>query len=263
MISPVTLRNAHWAIIILLEVLLLFYLVRQKRYRSHPAFFRYILLTILQSGLLVITYHYLGEKSEPSYQISWFSQAVVVSARWLAVIEIARRTLARYTGIWGLASRILMALSASVVAYAIVSSRSAWKLLFLNADRAAEFGIAVFIVCVFLFVRYYRVDMQRFERMLAIGFGLYSCFAVINDSIFENWIHAAGTSWTYLNMLTYLATVLLWIGAVRTSPEESIATNEPAVKPELYGDLSQKLNSRLHLLNNRLNRLFRSEDSHL
>jgi hypothetical protein len=263
MVAPLILRDLYWGLTVLLEGMLLLYLVRRKRYRSHPAFFRYIVLIIVQSGILAITYVYLGEHSESTYRISWATQGIVICARWLAVIEIARRTLARYAGIWALANRILLALSACVLAYSIVTSRSAWTLVFLNANRAMALCIAAFIVVMFVFVRYYRVEMLRFERMLAIGFCLYSCFAVINDSILETWLGAVATLWTYLDMLTFLASLLLWIGAARTSPESSSIVTEPVVKSELYWDLAQKLNSRLHLLNHRLNHLFRSEDSHL
>jgi hypothetical protein len=261
--APQLLRDLSWAITVALEVFLLSYLVRQKRYLSHPGFFCYIVLIILQSGALAITYHYLGEDSEPTYRISWAGEGLVICARWLAVIEIARRTLAKYSGIWALVTRILLVLSACVLAYAILSSGSVWQLAILNADRAVELCIATFIVCMFLFVRYYRVEMQRFERMLAIGFCLYSCFSVINLSIFESAIHAYGNLWRYLDTLAFLATVVLWIGAARTSQAVSRITRQKVVKPESYEELAQQLNSRLHLHNNRLNRLFRSEDPHL
>jgi hypothetical protein len=263
MIDPTLLRNVNWALTTILEVVLLVYLVLQKRYLSYPAFFFYVVLIILQSAAVALTYHYWGEKSEEAYRISWGSQAFVICARWLAVIEITKKTLAKYSGIWALVTRILLLLTVCVLAYTILTSPKILDLLVLNADRALELGVATFIVCMFLFVRYYRVDMQRFERMLAIGFCLYSCSQVINDTIYEAHLQVGGTLWTYLSTLAFLATLLLWLGAVRTSPATVGVANELPVRPELYGDLSPKLNSRLHLLNNRLNRLFRSEDSHL
>jgi hypothetical protein len=260
--SPI-LHYGSWALTTLSEVYLFACLIRQERYRSHPAFFRYVLVAILQSVALAVTYYHFGEESEPTYKITWGSQALVICVRWLAVIEIARRTLAKYSGIWALVTRIFLVVSACVLAYAILSSGSAWNLAILNADRAMELCIATFIVCMFLFVRYYSVEMQPFERMLAVGFCLYSCFAVINNSILEGSIHNYQNLWRYLDTLAFLATVMLWIGAARTSPAASRIVRQPAVKPESYEELAQQLNSRLHLLNNRLNRLFRSEDSHL
>lgn len=263
MLAPSILRYGSWALNSLLEVYLLVCLVRQKHRLSHPAFFGYVLVAIVQSVAVALTYLRFGEDSEPSYRISWASQALVVCVRWFAVIEIARRTLAVYSGIWALVTRIFLVLSACVLAYAILSSGSVWYLAILNADRAMELCIATFIVCMFLFVRYYSVEMQRFERMIAIGFCLYSCFAVINLSIYENAIQAYANLWRYLDTLTFLATIMLWISVARSSPATSHIARQPAVKPESYEELAQQLNSRLYMLNNRLNRLFRSEDSHL
>jgi hypothetical protein len=263
MLAVSNLHYGSWALTTLLEVYLFVCLIRQKRYLSHPAFARYVLVAILQSAVLGIAYYHFGENSEPSYAIGWCSQAIVACVRWLAVIEIARRTLAKYAGIWALVTRIFLVTSVCVLAYAILSSGSAWKLAILNADRALELCVAAFIVCMFLFIRYYSVDMDRFERMLAVGFCLYSCFKVINDSVLESWIHTGGTLWMYLDTMAFLATVVLWIGAARTSPAVSRVVRQPVVKPESYEELAQQLNSRLHLLNNRLNRLFRSEDSRL
>jgi hypothetical protein len=263
MIDPTVLRNANWAFTTFLEVVLLVYLVRQKRFLSYPAFSFYVILIILQSAAIALTFRYLGESSKEAYRISWGSQAFVICARWLAVIEITKKTLAKYSGIWALVTRILLVLTGCVLAYTIFTSPNILDLVVLNADRALELCIATFIVCMFLFVRYYRVDMQRFERILAIGFCLYSCSQVINDTLYEEHLKTGGTLWTYLSTLAFLATLLLWLGAVRTSPATAQVANELTVKPEVYGDLSPKLNSRLQLLNNRLNRLFRSEDSHL
>jgi hypothetical protein len=97
--------------------------------------------------------------------------------------------------------------------------------------------------------------------MLAIGFCLYSCFFVINDSIYETVRVAFGALWNYLDMPTFTATLLLWISAVYRSAEVQDLAPSSALAPELYTDLSRKLNSRLLLLNHRLNHLFRSEDS--
>lgn len=261
MIAPLILRNLSWALTTLLELVLLFLLLRRKLYRSHPAFFIYILVAILQSGAVAFSYRYFGSQSARSYDIGWGSQAVVISARWFAVMEIARKALAEYARIWAMASRIVFVLAVCVLVYSIVSSGSRWTLLVLNADRSAELCIASFIVGMFLFVRYYRVPLSHLERTLAIGFCLYSCFFVINDSIYENWLRAVGPLWNHLEMLTYFATLLLWVGAVRRYSEKRNEDTLTVLTPEAYGKLSQKLNSRLHLLNNRLDHLFRSGDS--
>jgi hypothetical protein len=261
MSAALILRNLCWALSMLLELVLLYFLVRRKVYRSHPAFFSYILIALLQSAVVATTYRVFGQTSAASYNIAWGSQVVVICARWLAITEIAKKALGQFSGIWAMVSRILFMLGMGVLVYALVSSRDQWTLAVLTADRAVEMCIASFIVGMFVFVKYYRVEMSQMDRMLAIGFCLYSCFFVINDSIYQAWIRTAGPLWNYLESVTYLATLLLWIGAVLRHSESRIAASAPPLTPEDYLELSGKLNSRLHVLNNRLDKLFHSGDS--
>lgn len=260
MAASLILRNVSWALSTLLELVLLFFLVRRRFYRSHPAFCLYVIVAILQSAVVAASYLSFGTDSRQSYDVGWGSQAMVIAVRWGAIMEISRKTFADYSGIGAMVSRILLGLAACVLVYSIASAKTKWELVVLNADRSTELGIATFIVALFVFVRYYRVPMPDLERLLAIGFCLYSCFAVLNDSIYENWRRAAGNLWDYLDLLTFTATLLLWISAVRSYSEIPVATSPATLSPEDYGELSQKLNSRLYLLNHRLNRLFRSED---
>lgn len=259
--APLILRNLSWALTTLLEVVLLWYLVRKKLYRSHPAFFAYVLMAIAQSGIVAATYQLLGARSKVAFGIAWGTQGVVVCARWLAVMEIAKKALAAYTGIWAMASRILIGTGVCAFVYALVASRLHWYLAVLNADRAVELCTAGFIVGMFLFVRYYGIAMPALDRMLAIGFCLYSCFVVINDSIYENWLSFAGAFWNYLDLVTFMASLILWIMAARNYSAADNNVAQPELTPQLYAELSHKLNSRLVLLNNRLDHLFRSEDS--
>src|ERR1700739_2441650 len=146
-------RNLAWILTTVLELVLLFYLVRQGLYRTHVAFFLYILAAIVQSAVVASSYRYWGPRSVQSWKIAWGSQGVVVCARWLAVMEITKRVLANYGGIWGMARRILILLSLSVLIYAIAFSGSQWNLMVLNGDRAVELCMATFIVSMFLFAR--------------------------------------------------------------------------------------------------------------
>ena len=156
---------------------------------------------------------------------------------------------------------ILFAVGVCVLAYSVAWHRTRWRGMVLSADRAVEFSIACFIFCMFLFARYYRLSISGVERRLAIGFCLYSTFFVINDSIYESWRSSFGGLWNFLGILTFLASLLVWIAAVHTPIESREAEAPLAVSPEVYQQLSQELNSRLRLLDNRLNNLLRSGHS--
>jgi hypothetical protein len=261
--SALLLRDFFWAITTVLEVALLVLLVRKGLYPLYPAFCCYILFAILQSGFVALTYFYVSETSRSAYFFAWGSQAVIVCARWLAVGEIVQNTLSRFHGIWALAQRLLIIVGLTVLFFSMYTSGSRFYLVILTADRAVELCIATIIVGMFVFIRYYRIAISTLERYLAMGFGLYSCFAVINLCIYEKWINVNGPLWTQLDMVTFLASLVLWTTGVLGYAEVTDKEGPSTMTPQIYGELSEKLNSRLQALNDRLDDLFRSRSTRL
>jgi hypothetical protein len=261
MVQSSTIEHLAWIPFSLLEAILLFYLFKRKFHRIHPAFCTYITAVLCQGLLGAFATSYWGERSRQEWLVYWTAQIVVISARWLAIMEIARKVFAEYRGIQRVVKHMIIAAGACVIAYSFAFSQYHWTGMVLNADRAIELFIATFLVCMFAFARYYRLPVLNLERQLAIGFCLYSCTWVINDSIFENKPGAMWDFYYYVNVLAYLASLLLWIGAVRAPVEARSLRAEMQLSPEMYGQLSEQLNSRLNLLNHRLDHLFRSGDS--
>ena len=258
MIDPANLLDLAWALTALFEGILLILIVRRRLSYSHPAFSLYVVAVILQSGAVAGSSWYWGPRSIQNFNVVWGSQALVVCARWMAVTEIARKILAGYSGIWRMASRILFFLGVVVLIYSIAVSTNRWDLVVLNADRAVELCIAVFVVGMLLFARYYRLAMGNLERQLAVGFCLYSCSRVINVSILQSWRASMGLWWDFFGVLSYFATLAIWIDGVRKTVAIRAPEMPSVLSLDTYGKLAQQLDTRLDALNRRLNHLFRS-----
>jgi hypothetical protein len=253
-------KNLVWVLTACLQLALLFFVLRRRLYREYPAFLVYVVAATLENVVVFFTYRYWAFTSLRAWTIAWSTQAAVIGVRWFAVVEIARKIFDNYGGIRALVNRILFVLGICILAYAAVSSAKDWTQLLLYADRGVELCIAVFVVGLFVFARYYRLSISKLEGQLAIGFCIYSCSSFVNDSIFERWPHIFGGLWNYVPALSYFACLLLWIQAVRRpaeSPQPAVTTQ---ISPERYAEFSQQLNSRLSTLNNRLNHLRRTED---
>jgi hypothetical protein len=95
-----------------------------------------------------------------------------------------------------------------------------------------------------------------------VGLCLYSAFFVLNYTLLEKHIQELVNFWGFLDVLTYLATLLIWLNAVTRYEESAAHAPPPAIPKELYGKLSSELNLRLYHLNQQLNQLLRSEDQH-
>ena len=100
--------------------------------------------------------------------------------------------------------------------------------------------------------------MQPTVRTLVTGFFLYSCFRIVNDSILERWLHTYATLWNFFGTVTFLASLLLWIWALRLTQQQTTA--EPELLPEdHYRSLSPAINARLRGLNEQLSHFWYAE----
>ena len=109
-----------------------------------------------------------------------------------------------------------------------------------------------------MFARYYEVTIEPAVRSLAIGFFLYSCFAVLNDTILESWRYRYATHWNLAGMLAYLASLLLWNWAVRERQPE-ITLGPALLSQGVYQTLAPEINLRLKLLNEHLSQILGPE----
>ena len=251
-------EKALWALSILLKAGLFGMLLYRKNHRVYPYLFTYVLVALMQSLVLFTTYRVWGFYSPTSRNIAWGVQALVIAARALAVAEICRRVLARYQGIWELAWRMLLATVGLVLVYAWAVSRPNWQQAILSTDRGLELAIAVAILILFLFVKYYEIVVETTVLYLSTGLFFFSVFSVLNNTILENRLHSYATLWNLLGTLAFVASLLLWIWAVREKQPET--PSEPELMPQsAYRTLAPQINLRLRNLNEQLSQIWHVE----
>jgi len=253
-----TLQLAVWVVNTLAGVLLLLLVVGRRNDRIIPAFTLYLLTNTALNVWAFLTYKEWGYLSGRYWWFAWGMQIVAISARALAVGEYCRRLLARYRGIWNLAWRILLMCAGGLLIYSCVAAKYQWELGLIRAQRGLELAIAAVIVGALVFVRYYRVEASTADLCIGAGFCSYSCFSVLNNTIFERYLDRYATQWTTVQMLMYSVSLLLWCWALRRKlPEKA---REVELLPEgVYRALTPQINIRLEALNESLKRLWHPE----
>jgi hypothetical protein len=235
-------------------VLCILLLIR-RHYRVYPAFTFYAFLSLAQGISLFVAYRRWAFTSVEAWRIFWASQAVVISARALAVTELCRNILARYRGVWALAWRILLTSACLILLYSLVTSKQQWVSALPSAERGLDLAIASAIVGIFLFARYYTVSVDPVGRVLALGFFLFSCFGVLNNTILERLLYDYSALWNLLNSLAFLASLFLWAWALRLP--ETVPVRANILLPDaVYSSIGSEVNVRLHLLNESLNQFW-------
>jgi hypothetical protein len=230
---------------------LLIVLLVRKNYRAYPIFTFYMIANLIAGGFAYLIFRRSGFSLWALWHLGWGMQAAVIFARALAVAELCRHMLSRYVGVWGMAWRVLLGSAALVLLYSSVVGKYRWDLVVTRADRSVELAIAVVLVGVLLFVRYYRVQIDSASRLLALGFCFYSCFNVLNNTILERYLRDYVGVWNILGMTAYLMSLLLWTWALRVTQSE-VEHEQPLLSAEVYQTLVPQVNLQLRALNERL-----------
>jgi len=88
--------KALWGLMIALELAVLLLMAGKGQYRDFPAIFIYLLINLLEVPIIYAVYFFKGFGSWPAYWTAWISQAVIVTARWLAVCELCRNVMGQF-----------------------------------------------------------------------------------------------------------------------------------------------------------------------
>jgi hypothetical protein len=254
-----------WALNVGVQIGLCYLIVRRGTYKYMSLLFFYLISDLGRSAVILASYQHWGFSSWASYIVAWSTQAVVVAARGMAVAEICKNSLHQYAGIWALGWRILAIVGAVVVLYAAlapltVSKKTLWVAvvsMVLAADRGLELALVAVLLSLLIFARYYRVPLGRPHKALAVGFGLFSSVAVLNDSVLSVFLRRYISVWNGIETSSYFVVLVAWLRAFyKLVPVRPLA---PALIPQaMYDEHIPQMNERLRELNDRLRRIFKS-----
>jgi len=248
-----------WALCFALQLGLMGLLIFRRNHVIFPAFTTYLAGSLAQNVAQFLIYKHLGFRSSTAVHAAWSIRPLVEALRAMAVLEICRLVFENYRGIWAFIWRMMIVWVTLVAVLSMSFSKRALEFRILYADRAVGISVAAAIVALFVFARYYRVQAEEPLRSLAIGFFLYACFVVINDTLLEAFVMAYSPIWNFLGTVSFTSTVLVWGWALRRN------ALQPAAAPEMlpasvYRKLSPDVNRRLSALNDRLSALFDHEE---
>ena len=241
-----------------LQVVVVYCLLSRKLWPVYPGLLAYFLMNIFQGCLLFFAYRTWGYLDHRTQLLAWSSEIPVLLMRAWAIADICWLLLGSYRGVWGLAWRLLSALGLGLVCYSIVSAGRVWNQAVLRANIGLELTTVMVLVALFLFARHYEIAPSPAIRALALGFFLYSGFTVLNHKILQLWLRQYVPGWQILSTLPFIASVCLWLWAVR-QPVAKTLKDLSVLPRDVYYAFTPEVNLRLRGLNERLGRLWGPE----
>lgn len=250
-----------WAISVLVQAALFYFLFRTGNFRTLPFLTWYVALNLSQAALLLFLYSRFAPSPHYVYLLSWGSEAVTLMVQAFAATEALRLVLKPYPGIWGLSWRVLtLAGGVVVLVMAFAAGNMDWVLV--RADRGYHLTFAVAFIACQLLVRYYAITIPRAYKFLLAGFCTYSVCMVLMNTVFQSllWGRYANYRmiWDLLTMLPFaIFQVLCLVALSKRLPADVRA---PAwTSDEIYRQLTPELSEQLQLLNSRLARMWKPE----
>jgi hypothetical protein len=240
-----------WGLCFALQAGVLALLLVRGSAARFPAFTLYLAGSLAQNVAQFAFYRSWGFSSLHAGEAAWSMQGVVILLRGLAVLEVCQHVFGRYRGIWALIWRTMVIVVGltGILAMAVGNQNLEYRIL--HADRAVGLMLALAIVFLLLFARYYQVQSKEPTRSIALGFFLYSCFVVLNDTVLERLLQAYAPMWIFLGTISFIGSVLVWGWALRQSYTET--ADAPDMLPDaIYKAMSPDVNRRLSILNDRL-----------
>lgn len=256
-----TLTQMLWGLLLATQVALLGLLVWHGSYLRLRLFTLYVALNIVQGVFLAVIYPRWGFHSLLAWQTAWASQTLVIIARAGAMAELCALAISQFRGIWGLAWRVLLFSGLFILSVSIILGRHDFRVVVLTLDQGVELAIAAVCVGLFVFVKYYRLKMEKPLRLIGLGFCLYSCVFALNNALVVRLSSRYLEIWKHLNTLTFLGVVSLFIWAA-LSPM-AVTTEKPVLlAAEVYGRVIPEIHQQLSALNDQLSRVWKRQSLH-
>ncbi len=243
-----------WVSATVLELLAATMAIRHGLFRRLPVFTGYLVLLVLReiAGWFIV--YTTGYASRPAFFTYWVSQAILLSTRALVIVELCRSILRPYRGVWALTWRILLAIASVLLgaaAWIAFGSSSRFTLFILTAERGLELAVVGILIALLLISRYYEIQVQPLQRLIALGLGCYSAVQILNNSFMREFLGHYFDWWSWVRVTSFQVALILWLLALR-KPLPA-ATPAPVLLPqETYDHVTPQVSYRLRALNDRL-----------
>jgi hypothetical protein len=257
-------------------------LYARKAQRVLPLFTAYGTTMLVTTIAILIVYVKTGVGSAPAYYTYWICILVIAGMRSLAIAELCCYKLRVYRGIWGLAWRVLAALSVLFVIHAAIDTwgqPNALAIYSLTLDIDLDMASVVILVALLLFHRYYRLSLEPLQRTIAAGICFICVIDFVSDAIVRGYFAGPLFSlfterptshwysllphfykithiWNVVHVTCFMATIGIWCYGLR-KPIPALGAAPELLPAEVYRELSPAINLRLSTFNDKLAELLK------
>lgn len=259
------------------ELTLCGFVFARKAHRILPFFASYTYLLLTCTFLVWLTYTATGFTSLIAYRVFWTSTFFLAAGRSLAIAELCRFELRNYRGIWGLVSRVLLAVSFLFCVHAAVDAwDQPYGMSIFSATWNRDLAIAsIAVLALMLLIRgYYGLGLNSLQRMIAAGLTFtcaidavgYTVFRSIMAGPLHSWflqsqkalwsslasqVRFVGDVWSAIHLFAFMVAIAIWCYSLAKPVVKEAAAPE-LLPAHIYREMAPAINLRLTAFNERL-----------
>ena len=215
---------------VVLEICLLWRLLRKGLWRTYSCFFSYVFYVVIGTLVLFGILRLLPGLYRSVY---WGSESISIALRFLVIWEVFRHTFPIGSALNRTVSRGFAVVALGLVIFAVGSfwsyeTYTEFHSVYPALNRSFGFAQAVMILGILFAARYYGIQLGRNIWGIAVAFGAYASILTANNAMIDL-RHSFLPYWRLLSPLSFVAMLAMWTWAVWVeAPNPPIATRVAA-----------------------------------
>ncbi len=190
---------------------------RRRLYLRLPVFTSYLTVVMAREVFMYWVYHGAGYTSRLAFYSFWITQAVLLAGRAASIGELAWSASRSYAGFRAVLKWLLPAIALILLSRAVgVAMENASRLpsFVLTLERDVELTAAAILIALLAAGRRYQVHLESPQRLVAVGFVVYSLVQVLNNAISYQWLESYFHSWNVIRAGSFFAALTIWLVAL-------------------------------------------------
>jgi len=197
-----------------LIALLLVRAVRGEFFTKYVLFFSYLSYVLVVNLVAVCVYSFSPEVYLAFY---WYTKFIGVAVGYCVIWEIFTHVLRDYPGTAKIARCLVSAFFLAVLGIALVDAfnneASGLVKSVIRFERNLQTVQALLLTLLLILIRYYAIPLGRNLRGLIMGYGFLIGIGVITLTLRSHLGTAFQIWWQYLQQMSYLAALMIWVPA--------------------------------------------------
>ena len=210
---------------LVLELLVVYRLLREMSWCRYSFFFFYVVYLVAQT---IAQFGILSFMPALYMKVYWYSVGVDALLRFFVIWEVFRHVFLKSSVLHEIVSRgFMFGVLGMIVFLAAISwgaeNYKTSQSVYFASERTLGFCQAFLILAILLLAQYYNLHLGRNLWGIAVGFGLFSSFSIVNFALIDL-VPSFFRYWQLLTPFGFVSMLVMWTWAIWNYSPNQVVT---------------------------------------